>query len=199
MRKYLLLLLLVFALFATHRVSAQQTDTFMMVRLKEVEVKGARKWMNDTARYRFNQMRFNVQTILPYMEAATKTFSEVNAKIHQEAIGKKERKDFIHSKENELRTDFEDRVKALNETQGVLLIKLIARQTGANIYSILKEFKNPLTAIKWQAWAKLNGFNLNKKYNPNDEPLLEQVMLNLGYELPPFYDTEETATAMKRQ
>lgn len=199
MRKYLHFFLLLLASLATNRLAAQEADTFMMVRLNEVEVKDARKWMNDTARYRFNQMRFYVQTILPYMEAATKTFSEVDTKIRQEGVDKKERKQFVHAKEAELRTQFEDRVKALNETQGVLLIKLIARQTGVNIYSILNEFKNPFTAIKWQTWAKLNGFNLNKKYNPDDEPLLEQVMLSLGYDLPAFYDTKETATAMKRQ
>ncbi|HTM66789.1 MAG TPA: DUF4294 domain-containing protein, partial [Flavipsychrobacter sp.] len=97
-----------------------------------------------------------------------------------------------------LRVQFEDKVKTLNETQGVLLIKLIARQTGVNIYSILQEFKNPLTAIKWQAWARMNGFNLNKKYNPKEEVLLEQVMLSLGYDLPDFYEHKETATALHR-
>jgi hypothetical protein len=179
------------------RLAAQEVDTVLMVRLKEVRVTDSRKWKNDTARYHFNQTRYYVETILPYLNAATKVFKEIDQTVSSD-IGRKERKRLVSAKEDELRVQFEDKVKALNETQGVLLIKLIARQTGVNIYSILQEFKNPLTAIKWQAWARMNGFNLNKRYDPKEEVLLEQVMLSLGYDLPDFYEHKETATALHR-
>ena len=68
-----------------------------------------------------------------------------------------------------------------------MLVKLIARQTEMNIYKTLKEFKNPLTAVKWQAWARLNGMNLDRIYNPGDEPDLELIMDELGYPLPAGY------------
>jgi len=191
MRKYLrFFLVLMLSLSASQSVSAQSADTLWMVNLKEVEVKDMRTWTNDTARYRFNQLRFYVQTVWPYVTAATGVFSEVDSKLQQQGISGRDRKNFIHSKESLLRAEFEDRVKALNKTQGVLLIKLIARQTGVNIFSILQEFKNPVTAIKWQAWAKINGLNLNKKYDPVDEPLLEQVLASLGYDLPPNYSAK---------
>jgi hypothetical protein len=196
MQKLLLIILLLSGLFST-RLSAQEVDTVLMVRLKEVQVTDSRKWKNDTARYRFNQMRYYVETILPYLNAATKVFKEIDEAVSSD-VSRKERKRLVGAKEDELRVQFEDKVKALNETQGVLLIKLIGRQTGVNIYSILQEFKNPLTAIKWQAWARMNGFNLNKKYDPKDEVLLEQVMLSLGYDLPDFYEHKETATALHR-
>lgn len=188
---------LLIALSATACYS-QEVDTMYVVKLKEVQIKDARKWNNDTLRYQFNQTRYYVQIVWPYVEAATKTFNEVNAAINNDNLGRKERRKLINAKEDQMRDQFEDKVKALNATQGVLLIKLIARQTGANIYSILNEFKNPLTAIKWQAWARMNGFNLNKRYNPEDELLLEQVMYSLGYELPSFYKQKETVTAMQR-
>jgi len=196
MQKVLLIILLLSGLFST-RLSAQEVDTVLMVRLKEVQVTDSRKWKNDPERYRFNQMRYYVETILPYLNAATKVFKEIAEAVSSD-VSRKERKRLVGAKEDELRVQFEDKVKALNETQGVLLIKLIGRQTGVNIYSILQEFKNPLTAIKWQAWARMNGFNLNKKYDPKDEVLLEQVMLSLGYDLPDFYEHKETATALYR-
>jgi len=196
MQKLLLIILLLSGLFST-RLSAQEVDTVLMVRLKEVQVTDSRKWKNDPERYRFNQMRYYVETILPYLNAATKVFKEIAEAVSSD-VSRKERKRLVGAKEDELRVQFEDKVKALNETQGVLLIKLIGRQTGVNIYSILQEFKNPLTAIKWQAWARMNGFNLNKKYDPKDEVLLEQVMLSLGYDLPDFYEHKETATALYR-
>jgi len=159
-----------------------------MVVLDRVDVTAERKWENDTVRYHYNQTKYYVKTILPYLQEATRLFSELDAKVNDPHTSKKERRQFVNAKEDELHNKFEKEVKGLNETQGVLLVKLIGRQTGVNIYSMLGEFKNPFTALRWQAWARLNGFNLNKKYDPNDEPMLEHIMESLGYPLPPYYD-----------
>jgi hypothetical protein len=132
-------------------------------------------------------MKFYVTTILPYLDAATKVFKEINAKVNEEGVSRKERKQFVHSREEDMRSSFEDKVKQLNVTQGTLLVKLIARQTEVNLYDILQEFKNPLTAVKWQAWARLNGMNLDRKYQPEEEKDLENIMEELGYPLPVGY------------
>lgn len=160
-----------------------QVDTFYML----PEVKVTAQFLNDTDRYRYNQMKFYVTTILPYLDAATKVFKEINAKVNEEGVSRKERKQFVHSREEEMRSSFEEKVKQLNVTQGTLLVKLIARQTEVNLYNILQEFKNPLTAVKWQAWARLNGMNLDRKYQPDEEKDLENIMEELGYPLPVGY------------
>jgi hypothetical protein len=153
--------------------------------LPEAKVTG--QWMNDTDRYHYNQKKFYVTTILPYLNAATKLFKEVNVKVSEPGISKKEKKQYVNTREDEMRTQFEDKVKKLNVTQGTLLVKLISRQTELNIYKILQEFKNPLTAMKWQAWARMNGMNLDRKYHPEEEKDLENIMEELGYPLPPGY------------
>lgn len=160
-----------------------QVDTIYML----PEVKVTAQFLNDTDRYRYNQMKFYVTTILPYLDAATKVFKEINAKVNEEGVSRKERKQFVHSREEEMRSSFEEKVKQLNVTQGMLLVKLIARQTEVNLYNILQEFKNPLTAVKWQAWARLNGMNLDRKYQPDEEKDLENIMEELGYPLPVGY------------
>ena len=68
-----------------------------------------------------------------------------------------------------------------------MLIKLVARQTDLNIYHQLADFKGTLPAMKWQAWARMHSFNLNRKYHPEEEPDLEHIMRSLGYPLPAFY------------
>ncbi len=173
------------------RGQAPAPDTLLSVRLGEVEVRSSALWKNDTVRYRFNQLKYYVTTILPYLNAATVTFSEVDRKLNDDGLRGSARRQYIALKDRELRTQFEDRVKGLNETQGVLLIKLISRQTGANVYRIIQETKGGVTAVKWQAWARMHGHNLNKRYDPADEPLLERVMESLGYELPAFYAKAE--------
>ena len=183
--KRILVLILVLTSFYNGQSQTMPTDTTQGYALKEVQVKA--KWLNDTDRYHYNQMKFYVTTILPYVNAATKLFLEINNKVEQDDISHKERRLYINSKEDEMRTQFEDKIKKLNVTQGALLVKLIARQTEVNLYKILREFKNPLTAIKWQTWARLNGLNLDKKYDPEEEPDLESIMDELGYPLPMGY------------
>jgi len=118
------------------------------------------------------------------VNAATKLFVNVNAKVNDAATSKKEKRKYVKAKEDEMRSEFEDKIKDLNVTQGVLLVKLIARQTNANIYDMLTNFKNPLIAVKWQLWARLNGMNLDRRYDPMLEPDLENIMMELGYPLP---------------
>jgi hypothetical protein len=133
-------------------------------------------------------MKFYVTTILPYLDASTQLFKDVNVKVNEQGVSRKERRKYVNSREDEMRTKFEDKIKQLNVTQGTLLVKLICRQTELNLYKILQEFKNPLTAVKWQTWARLNGLNLDRRYNPKEEKDLENIMEELGYPLPSSYN-----------
>jgi hypothetical protein len=169
--------------------SAQDTSKYMndsAFMLPEAKVTA--QWLNDTDRYRYNQMKFYVTTILPYLDASTQLFKDVNVKVNEQGVSRKVRRKYVNSREDEMRTKFEDKIKQLNVTQGTLLVKLICRQTELNLYKILQEFKNPLTAVKWQTWARLNGLNLDRRYNPKEEKDLENIMEELGYPLPSSYN-----------
>ncbi len=185
MKSYWILLLFLFSsLCGNAQVgSAPAKDTVMM--LQEVSVKA--RWKNDTERYKYNQMKFYVKTVLPYMKATTTLFNEINAKSEDPNTSRRDRRQFIAQKQDEMKNQFEDKIKSLNVTQGVLLVKLIARQTNLNIYKMVSEVKNPFVATKWQVWALANGMNLDKKYHPEDEPDLENIMYELGFPLPDSY------------
>ena len=185
MKRILLALLFLLPFIA----SAQDTSKYMndsAFMLPEAKVTA--QWLNDTDRYRYNQMKFYVTTILPYLDASTQLFKDVNVKVNEQGVSRKERRKYVNSREDEMRTKFEDKIKQLNVTQGTLLVKLICRQTELNLYKILQEFKNPLTAVKWQTWARLNGLNLDRRYNPKEEKDLENIMEELGNPLPSSYN-----------
>jgi hypothetical protein len=164
-------------------------DTIYHVTLRNQDVNSTRKWANDTVRYHYNQLRYYVTTVLPYVEEATALFNELHTRLSDPSLVGKARREYIRQKEDIVRTRFEDKIRSLNETQGVLLIKLAARQTGFNIYEQLSDFKGSIAAMKWQLWARVHGFNLNRRYHPEEEPTLEHIMRHLGYPLPAFYAT----------
>jgi hypothetical protein len=185
--KQLLLVCAVLLSMSGKSYAQQAIDTNVAYLLPNVNVNTTRNWENDTIRYRYNQMKYYVTTILPYLNAAITAMNELNAKEQDNTLTKRQRKDFVNHKEDEITARYKKELSALNETQGVLLIKLIARQSGQNIYSKMEEYKNPFYAFKWQMWAQLHGFNLNKRYDPNDEPMLEHIMQSIGYPLPEVY------------
>ncbi len=188
---YSIVLFLLVAAMPAQSQTYAANDTLYHVSLSNHDVNSTRKWDNDTVRYRYNQMKYYVTTILPYLREATVLFNEINRKLKDPSLSGKERRAYIRERENLMRDRFEAKIKALNETQGVLLIKLCARQTGFNIYHQLADFKGGFEAMKWQAWARLHGFNLNRRYHPEEEPDLERIMRSLGYPLPPYYGGDD--------
>jgi len=139
-------------------------------------------------------MKYYVTTVMPYVNEAVAMYHQLESKTKAEGLSKKGRKLFVKTKEAELKEKFDAEVKELNETQGMLMIKLIARQTGVNIYDMLSEYKSTLTATKWLGWGKLHGFNINKRYAPEKEPMLENIMESLDYPLPSLYDEKQILT-----
>lgn len=183
----MLLLLCCFALFS----HAQVADTVYRVRLQNQDVASTRTWENDTLQYRYNQMKYYVTTILPYLNEAVTQFNEIDRKLRDEGLRGSARKAYLREKERYIRERFETQIRSLNTTQGVLLIKLSARQTGLNLYDQISAVKGGFEALKWNGWAKFHGFKLNRKYRPEEEPDLERIMRNLGYPLPASYGLVE--------
>ena len=58
---------------------AQSADTALeLYSLPRVTVDAKRNWANDTVQYKYNQMKYYVTTILPYLNAATAMMEELN-------------------------------------------------------------------------------------------------------------------------
>ncbi|MEZ5047760.1 MAG: DUF4294 domain-containing protein [Chitinophagaceae bacterium] len=149
------------------------------VRLNEAVIVDKRIFENDTMRYNYNQMKYYIKTVMPYVNVATIMFKDIQDKTS--SMNRRDRKAYIKSKEGEIKVNFEDQLKKLNITQGKYLIKLINRQTKINCYQIVRELKNPISAAYYQSWAKLNGINLNEAYDPEKEHEMERIMRSLGY------------------
>ena len=149
------------------------------IQLNEAVIISTRLFLNDTSRYRYNQMKHYVKMILPYVDTAVTMFNEIDR--HTADMSKRNKRKYIRSKEREIKTNFEDRLSSLNITQGRLLVKLINRQLSVNCYDIVRELKNPITAAYYQSVARLNGINLNEDYLPEENRDLEMIMRTLGY------------------
>ncbi|MFM2387183.1 MAG: hypothetical protein RL660_1940 [Bacteroidota bacterium] len=183
MRKLLVFLLLVCAytsqaqqVFPTYRVS-EETDTIEVIQLNEIIAIPNLKFSDDTARYKYNQMKYYMKSVYPYAVRAVALFNEIDAKTAN--MSGADRRKYIKSREADIKREFDSKIKKLNVTQGRYLIRMINRNASMTCFDIINELHNPIKANAWQAWARMNGMDLDETYNPEVFKQFERIMKSL--------------------
>ena len=134
-----------------------------MVWVSKLSPKKLEKYIADWTR-----LRNAVYVTYPYARVAGVTINDINAKLAA-VKNKKERKEYIKSREKELRKSFADPLSNLSVYQGKVLMKLINRQTGNNCFEIIKEYKGGMNARLYQTVAFFFGSNLKQKWDLSDK------------------------------
>jgi benzoyl-CoA reductase/2-hydroxyglutaryl-CoA dehydratase subunit BcrC/BadD/HgdB len=116
---------------------------------------------------KYDKLRRAVYVTYPYARTAGATINDVNAHLAH-IKSKSARKDYIKSREKELRTQFAAPLEKMTVYQGKVLMKLINRQTGNECYDLIKEFKGGLNARMYQTVAFFFGSSLKQSYDIND-------------------------------
>lgn len=125
------------------------------------------------------RLRNAVYVTYPYARKAGIILNEMNGRLAG-IRSEGERKEYIKSREKELKKEFTDPLENLSVYQGKVLMKLINRQTGNNCYDIIKEYRGGFTARFWQTVAFFFGSSLKQPYNAQGEDQeMEQIVLEV--------------------
>lgn len=111
------------------RTVVQGSDTLPIIELPELRVyeKGDFDYLYLKRRYR--KMIYNIKRAYPYAQVAGIKLKDLDD--HLVTIqSEKEQKAYIDLAEKEIMSEFEKEVKRLTVTQGIILVKLIDRETG---------------------------------------------------------------------
>jgi len=100
-------------------------------------------------------------------------------RVLEETSKKRERKKIMKQAEVELKDEFSEELKNLTYMQGEILLKLIDRETQTSGYDIVKDMRGGFKASFYQGFARLFGFNLKDRYDPEgrDREIEEIVQL----------------------
>lgn len=161
----------------THRAILVNGDTIPVIELRPVLITAPRVFASRSEAMRYYRLVHNVKTAYPYAYLAGIKFREYEsalARMDSEA----ERRKAVKEIENEIRGQFEEDLKRLTRTQGLILIKLIDRETSHTSYTILREFRGIVSAVFWQSLARIFGYNLRTQYDPfGEDHLIEEIVL----------------------
>ena len=121
----------------------------------------------------------NIKKAYPYAQVAGVKLKELDDHLLI-LESEKEQKAYIDTAEKEIMAQFEKEVKRLTVTQGIILVKLIDRETGRTSYQVIRELKGNITAFFWQGIARIFGNNLKTEYDPDDQDkIMEDIVLGI--------------------
>ena len=110
-------------------------------------------------------LRYNVYKAYPYALIAANVIKNVDEELAK-LPNRKAEKIYLKKVEAELKSKFKGQLENLTMSQGVILVKLINRETGKDCYGIIKDLKGGFSAIVWQSVAFVFNNNLRKRYDP---------------------------------
>jgi hypothetical protein len=133
--------------------------------LPEVTIYAKMPWKLKAEFNSYNKLVYNVKKVYPYAKLAGLKLRDYEELLIS-AANDEERKKLMKKAEDELRDEFEEDIKKLTYKQGIILIKLVDRETGNSSYALIQELRGKFTAFFWQTFAKLFGYNLKEEYDP---------------------------------
>lgn len=154
-------------------------DTFYLSTLRTVKVSSIRQYKDRTERDRLARYRRYAANVYPYAVQAIELYEEMEES--KEDLSKRQYRKYARKQKKVFKEDFEDRLKQLYKTEGMILIKMIERQTGKPCYEIVKDARGSITAVYWQNLSKLWGFDLKHGYVVGEDPLLDEVLLDYDF------------------
>ncbi len=154
-------------------------DTMEAKTLVDVSVAAYLTKKQVEANAKWTRLRNAVYVTYPYAKRAGAVLNDINLKLTN-VTDKKLRKDYIKSREKELKKEFTDPLTNLSVYQGKVLMKLINRETGNNCYEIIKEYKGGVTARLYQTVAFFFDSNLKQSYNASgDDAAIEKIVIEV--------------------
>ena len=151
-------------------------DTIPIVRLSEVEVYSFTIPTTRKAKRKLTKFIKNVKKVYPWARLAGIQLRRYD-KLLVAAENDKERRNIMKQAEKEINENYGDDLKKLTFTQGLILIKLIDRETGSTSYSLVQDLRGKFSAFFYQAFARIWGYNLKVKYDPDgDDKQIEAIV-----------------------
>lgn len=180
MRTLLIIIFSIFvsALFAQklHPAFVKEGDTIYVDVLEEVEVTAPLIFNSKKNAKRYSRLVRYVKKVYPYAKVAGIKMREYE-KLLKETPKKRDRKKLMKQAEQELKEEFSDDLKKLTYMQGEILLKLIDRETQTSGFEIVKDLRGGFRASFYQGFARLFGFNLKDRYDPEGRDReIEQIV-----------------------
>lgn len=149
-------------------------DTLIVANLENVSVSSMRSFSSEEDYNKYRKYRRAATIVYPYAVEAIKVFRELEANTEEMRKGK--RKKYAKHLQKDLKEKFEDPLKKLTRTQGLVLTKMIEKELNTSTYTLIKDLRGGFTASYWGTIGRFYGYRLKEAYQRGKDPILDIVL-----------------------
>lgn len=142
-------------------------DTTLVVYLPEVDIDLMQRYLQITDTRQGRRLASNVKKVYPYAKLAGAKMHEYDS-ILANVPEKAERNRLMKQAEKEITDQYTEELKDLTITQGLILVRLIDRETSRTSYQVVQELRGKVRAFFYQGFARLWGYNLKTEFDPHN-------------------------------
>lgn len=154
------------------------TDTIPYTEIKGVEIFSIKIFKNKRQHRRNNRLIRNIKKVYPWAKLAGNKLLEYEGILRQLETDREKRK-IMKQVEQEIQEEYGGELRKLTFSQGKILIKLIDRETGDTSYDLVKDFRGGFVAFFYQSFARIFGYNLKSRYDPQGEDRNIEVIVRM--------------------
>ena len=152
-------------------------DTLIMAWLKEVYVYPEMRFKSKKQERFYRRTIRDVKKCLPYAKMIAADMAYADAELAK-LPNDKARKKWWRSFERQLFKKYEKDFRGMTASQGMMLMKLMDRETDRTSYDLIKKYKGKAVANFWQFVAKLFRNDLKEEYDASDKDrIVERVIV----------------------
>ena len=146
-------------------------DSLMCVELLDVRIYNRKR---DLKKYQ--RMVRAVKKVYPLAQEAARRMENLDEELAR-MDKKRDRKEYTEAIEEALKEELTPMLWKMTRYEGMILLKLIDRETNHTAFKIIQEFRSGFTATFYQLLAQMFGNNLKLEYDPTGEDeMLEYIV-----------------------
>src|SRR5574344_1568829 len=152
-------------------------DTLPMSFLQPVVITASIAPLTADELRKYHKLIRNVKITYPYARQARVLLDRYA--LAMKSMTPAQQKLMMTRAESEINNQFGQSLKHLTKRQGLILIRLIDRETGTDSYSLVRNLRGSFRAYFYQALGKLFGYDLHSTYNPQtneEDRVIEKVI-----------------------
>lgn len=149
-------------------------DTTLIVYLPEVDIDLMQRYLQITETNKGRRLANNVRKVYPYAKLAGEKMKEYDS-ILANVTSDFDRHMLMKKAEKEITDQYTEDLKNLTITQGLILVRLIDRETGSTSFQVVQELRGKVRAFFYQGFARLWGYNLKTEFDPHNNPEDDEI------------------------
>lgn len=155
------------------RIITEEGDTLFFSQLTEFQLTGVQN-MNQEEKRLYRKYRRYALKVYPYALDAIKIFKEVEYATNN--MTPRKRKKYIKKLSKDLKNEFEDPLRGLTRTQGLILMKMIEKELDTPMYDLIRDLRGKTSSFYWNMTGKIYGYDLKNGYVVGDDKIMDAVL-----------------------